>query len=97
MGRSAANLKGWLKEPRIKNAVVAFLKAAEYPMLMREVSEGCATQVSSANRVLLRLHKSGQVARHKLPIMRHAFCRKTMACVPHGATRMLYVYSWVDS
>ena len=95
MPRSAANLEGWLNEPRVKNAVIAVLKTAEYPMLMREVAEGCAIQISSANRVLLRLHKSGQATRYKLPIQRHAFCRKVMACVPNAATRKLFVYSWV--
>ena len=85
MARSAANLQGWLHEPRVKNAVIAVLKIAEYPLLMREVAEGCGFPVRCANRVLLRLHKSGQATRYKLPIQRHAFCRKIMACIPNGS------------
>lgn len=95
MARSAANLKGWLHEPRVQNAVSAVLRIAEYPLLMREVSEACGFPVSCTNRVLLRLHKSGQATRYKLPIQRHAYCRKIMTCIPNAATRRLYVYSWV--
>ena len=95
--RSAANLHGWLNEPRVKSAVVAFLKTAEYPLLMCEVAEGCGFPVRCANRVLLRLNKTGQATRYKLPIQRHAYCRKIMACVPNRATRMLFVYSWAGT
>ena len=95
MKRSAVNLKGYLHEPRVKNAVIAVLKIAEYPLLMREVSESCGFRASGVNRVLLRLYNSGQATRYKLPIQRHAYCRKIMACVPNAATRRLYVYSWV--
>ena len=97
MPSNAANLIGWLHEPYVQAPVIDVLKRAEYPLLMCEVAEACAIPVSSANRVLLRLHKSGRAIRYKLPIKRHAYCRKTRACVPHGATRQLYVYSWVGT
>lgn len=95
--RSAANLLGWLHEPYVKDKVVAVLKSAEHPLLMCEVAEACGFPVSCANRVLLRLHQRGQAARYKLPIQRHAYCRKTKACIPNGARRQLYVYSWVGT
>ena len=84
-----------VNEPYRKDAVVAFLKSAEKPLLLREVAEGCAIQLSSANRVLLRLHADGQATRHQLPIQRPAYCHKRKAVVPGGARRMLYVYNWV--
>ena len=95
--RSAANLLGWLHEPYVKDKVVAVLKSAEHPLLMCEVAEACGFPVSCANRVLLRLHQRGQAARYKLPIQRHAYCRKTKACIPNGARRQLYVYSWMGT
>lgn len=93
--RDATNLRGWLHKPYVKDAVVAVLASAEYPLLMREVSVACGYPVRCANRVLLRLHESGLATRYKLPTQRHAYCRKTRACLPYIATRMLYVYSWV--
>ena len=97
MPRKASTLGEWLNEPYRKDAVVAFLKSADKPLLLREVAEGCAIQLSSANRVLLRLHAAGQATRHKLPIQRPAYCHKRRAVVPCGARRMLYVYSLVRS
>ena len=94
MPRKASTLGEWLNEPYRKDAVVAFLKSADKPLLLREVAEGCAIQLSSANRVLLRLHAAGQATRHQLPIQRPAYCQKRKAVVPGGARRMLYVYSW---
>ena len=91
----AANLGEWLQEPYRKDVVVAFLKAAEWPVLLREVADGCAIQLSTANRVLLRLHAAGQATRHKLPIQRPGYCHKRKAVTPGSATRMLFVYSWV--
>ena len=83
----------WLNEPYRKDAVVAFLQGAEFPVLLREVAEGCAIQLSTANRVLLRLHAAGQATRYKLPIKRPGYSHKLKAVVPGGATRMLFVYS----
>ena len=91
----AANLGEWLQEPYRKDVVVAFLKAAEWPVLLREVADGCAIQLSTANRVLLRLHAAGQATRHKLPIQRPGYCHKRKAVTPGSATRMLFVYGWV--
>lgn len=91
--RSAANLRGWLNDPYVKDAVVAVLAAADQPLLMREVAEACDIPVRCANRVLLRLHKRGEVSRYRLPIQRPAYCHKRKAVVPGGATRMLFVYS----
>lgn len=93
MRRSAANLTGWLNEPWVKGPVLDVLKRAEYPLLMCEVAEACGIPVRAANRVLRRAVEDGQATRWKLPIKRHAYCRKTRACIPHGATRQLYVYS----
>lgn len=92
---NAANLRGWLNKPYQTDKVIAVLKRAEYPLLMRDVAEASSLPVSIANRILLRLHQRGWVRRWKLPIKRHAYCRKTRAVVPYGATRQLYVYSWV--
>jgi len=94
--RSAANLGEWVNEPYVTDPVIAFLKAAEFPVLMREVAEGCAIPVRCANRVLLRLEKKGRVSRHKLAMQRHLYCHKLKTVVPHAAKRMLFVYAWVD-
>ena len=97
MPRSAANLIGWLNEPYIKAPVLDVLKRAEYPLLMREVAEACSIPVRAANRVLPRAVEDGQASRWKLPMKRHAYCFKTRACIPNGATRQLYVYFWLGS
>lgn len=90
----AANLGEWLNEGYRKGPVVAFLKAAEWPVLMREVADGCNIPVRYANRILLRLHAAGQATRHKLPIQRPGYCHKIKAVTPGSATRRLYTYSW---
>ena len=93
--QSAANLRGWLNEPYVKEAVIAVLKAADMPLMLREVAEAAGFPTSSASRVLHRLYTAGQTTRYKLPIQRHAYCLKRKVCVPGGATRMLFVYSWL--
>lgn len=97
MPRKASNLGEWLNEPYRKDVVAAFLKVAEWPVLLREVADGCAIQLSTANRVLLRLHAAGQATRHKLPIQRPGYCHKRKIRTPSTATRMLFVYSWVNA
>ena len=94
MPNRSSNLGEWLNEPYRKDMVIAFLKSAEWPVLLREVAEGCEIQLSSANRVLLRLHAAGQTTRHKLPIQRPGYCFRRKAVTPGSATRMLYVYGW---
>ena len=96
MPRKASNFGVWLNEPYRKDAVVAFLKSAEWPVLLREVADGCAIQLSSANRVLLRLHAAGRATRYKLPIQRPGYCHKRKALIRGSATRMLFVYKWVE-
>ena len=95
--RKAANLGEWLNEPYRKDAVVAFLQKAEFPVLLREVAEGCAIPLSTANRVLLRLHAAGQATRHKLPMQRPGYCFRRKAVTPGSARRMLFAYSWVGA
>ena len=97
MHNRSSNLGEWLNEPYRKDMVIAFLKSAEFPVLLREVAEGCAIQLSTANRVLLRLNATGQTTRHKLPIQRPGYCHKLKVCTPGSATRMLFVYSWNPS
>ena len=96
MPRRASNLGEWLNEPYRKEVVVAFLKSAEWPVLLREVADGCAIELGTANRVLLRLHAAGQATRHKLPIQRPGYCHKRKAVTPGSATRFLFVFSWAD-
>ena len=91
----AANLGEWLNEPYRQAPVVAFLKSAEWPVLMREVADGCNIPVRYANRILLRLHAAGQATRHKLPIQRPGYCFKRKAVTPGSARRMLWAYSLV--
>ena len=66
-------------------------------MLLRDVARECAIPISSANRVLCRLHKKGLLTRYKLPMNRHRFCHKRRVCVANGATRWLYVYVWTET
>lgn len=92
----AANLGDWLNEPYIQEPVIATLKAAPYPMTLREISEAAHVHLRPANRVLCRLHRKGLVERYKLPLQRHAFCRKTWKVLPNQARRLLFVYSWAN-
>lgn len=87
-------LRGWLNEPYMQDRVVAALKAAEWPRTLREISNAADVPLRPANRVLYRLWKKQLVSRYKLPMQRHAFCRRRWTCVPNAARRMLYVYSW---
>jgi predicted transcriptional regulator len=90
-------LKGWLNEPYAQDPVIAVLEAAEWPMTLREVAEEAKVPLRSANRVLYRLHKKGRVTRYRLPMQRHAYCRKRRECIPYAAKRMLYVYKWRET
>jgi hypothetical protein len=94
MADRAANLRGWLNEPYVQDAVVKLLERADCPMLLREVAVQCDLPIWAANRVLLRLHKKGLVTRYKLPIRRHTYCHRRRACVPGSAHRMLWAYTW---
>lgn len=97
MPYTAANLNGWLNEPYVKNAVIAVLRRTEQSILLREVAAEADVPISSANRVLGRLHKRGMVTRYKLPMLSPMHCRpKVTPWLPFKATRMLYVYEWVD-
>jgi hypothetical protein len=89
------HLSGWINEPYMQDRVVAALRAAEHPLTLREVAETASVPLRPANRVLYRLYRKGSVTRYKLPLQRHAFCRKRWKCVPYAATRMLFVYRWV--
>lgn len=89
-----ARLGRWLNEPYMQEKVISALKCAENPLTLREISEAANVPLRPANRVLFRLYKRGSVSRYKLPLQRHAFCRKRWECVPYAARRMLFVYSW---
>ena len=95
--RSAANLRGWLNEPYVKDAVIAVLKGADMPLMLREVSEGAGFPTSSASRVLTRLYQGGHVSRYQLPMQRPGYCHQRKAVTPGSARRMLFVYRWVSS
>lgn len=97
MPHSAKNLRGWLNEPVVQDAVVHALTKVEYPLTLSEVAVACDVSIAAANSALLRLHKKGFVRRYRLPMQRHAYCHRRKACVPGGATRLLYVYAWADS
>ena len=89
------HLSGWIKEPYLQDKVIAAVKAADRPLTLREISQSAEVPLRSANRILYRLFKKSLVGRYKLPIQRHAFCRKRWVCVPYAAKRMLYVYRWM--
>lgn len=78
----------------MQEPVIAALRAAMAPMTLRQAADAAGVPLRVANRVLGRLHAKHLVERYKLPIQRHAFCRKRWECIPFAATRMLYVYSW---
>jgi hypothetical protein len=94
MPRSAAYFGVWLNEPYVQDSVIRALKEAGHPLPLRDLASAAGVYLGQANRVVWRLHKKGLVARYKLPLRRHAFCRKRWECLPGEATRMLYVYSW---
>lgn len=91
------NLSGWLNEPYIQDEVIASLKRAEQPMLLREVADECSVPISSANRVLCRLTQRGWVRRFKLPMKSHRYCHNLRKCIPYAATRQLFAYVWKDN
>lgn len=86
-------LLGWLNEPYMQDMVVAALGAAQRPLTLREVAQAADVPLRSANRILYRLWKKQLVSRYKLPMQRHAFCRRRWQCIPNAARRMLYVYT----
>lgn len=92
----ALRLGEWLNEPYIKAPVVAVLKRADIPLTLSEVAQAAGVRLGPANRVLGRLVQKGLVSRRKLPMQRHAFCRKRWEVLPYEARRMLYVYTWLS-
>jgi hypothetical protein len=93
----AAYLKGWLNEPYVQEPVIAVLKRAQWPLLLREIADEADVPLRSANRVLGRLLKKGAVTRSKAGIQRHGYCRRRGECIPHAAKRMLFIYRWIGS
>ena len=89
----ALNLKGWISEPYVRDAVLAVLARAEQSLLLREIAMECEHPISSVNRVLGRLHKKGMVSRYKLPVQGHPQRYGHKPCLLCKATRMLYAYS----
>lgn len=90
----AVFLEEWISAPYVQEPVIAALKAAEWPLTLREVAEAAHVRLRPANRVLGRLCAKRMVTRYKLPMQRHAFCRKRWICIPNAARRLLYVYRW---
>lgn len=95
MPHSAANLEGWLNEPYVEREVVKMLVEADCVLVLRDFVCTGSIPIASANRVLLRLHARGLVTRYKLPTHRHIYCHKRKACIPGGARRMVFAYTWV--
>ena len=92
----AANLAGWLNEPYVQDVVVKMLvEADDCPLVLRDFVCTGGLPISSANRVLLRLHDRGLVRRQKLAMQRHIYCHKLRAIVPHAARRWVFAYRWV--
>jgi predicted transcriptional regulator len=91
------NLGAWVNEPYVQRTVIEALRLATWPMTLREIAEAANVPLRPANRVLHRLYNKGLIQRSKLPMQRHAFCRKSWECIPHAAKRMLYVYSWTQA
>ena len=91
----ARYLDGWITEPYFQNRVIAVLQPADSPLTLREISQRADVPLRPTNRILYRLFKKGLASRYKLPMQRHAFCRKRWVCVPYAARRMLFVYKWV--
>lgn len=89
-----ANLAGFLNEPVIQAVVVRMLTEADYPLVLRDFVSTGGLRVTSANRVLLRLHDRGLVSRYKLPMRRHYYCHKRKACVPGATVRWVFAYTW---
>ena len=97
MVNSAANFGQWINEPRVQDAVISVLERAEQPILLREVAAEAQVPISSANRVLGRLHGRGFVTRYKLPVQGHPRRYGHKPCILCRAQRRLFVYSWVAS
>ena len=93
MTDNSSNFGIWLNEPTVQDAVVAALLNADQPILLREVALECRVQISSANRVLCRLHKKGLVTRYKLPVQGHPSRYGHKPCLLCTATRLLYLYT----
>ena len=96
MTDNSSNFGIWLNKPTVQDAVVATLLNADQPLLLREIALQCQVQISSANRVLCRLHKKGLVTRYKLPVQGHPSRYGHKPCLLCTATRNLFAYSWVE-
>ena len=97
MPHSAANLAGWENEPVVQSVVVRMLVEAGYPIVLRDLVCTGGLPISSAQRVLGRLHSRGLVTRFKLPMHRPIYSHQRKACIPDGARRMVYAYEWVGA
>ena len=91
----SVNLSGWLHEPYVQDVIVRMLVEAEYALVLRDFVCTGGIPVASASRVLGRLHGRGLVSRCKLPMHRHIYSRKLGACIPGGAVRAVWAYTWI--
>ena len=97
MPNRAANLGCWQNEPVVQSVVVRMLVEAGYPIVLRDLVCTGGLPISSAQRVLGRLHSRGLVTRFKLPMHRPIYSHQRKACIPDGARRMVYAYEWVGA
>ena len=91
----SANLAGWENEPLVQSVVVRMLVEAEYPLVLRDFFATGGLPIASANRVLGRLHDRGLVTRQRLWMHRPLYCHRRKGCIPDGARRSVFAYSWI--
>ena len=93
--RREANLGEWQNEPYVQDVVVKMLVKAEYPLVLADFVATGFLPIASANRVLGRLHGRGFVTRQRLWMHRPVYCHRRKGCIPDGARRSVFAYSWI--
>ena len=90
------NLGKWQNPPVIQDQVIAYMESIAAPMLLREIYHPLRLPKEIVNRVLGRLHAKGVLTRYKIPVQRHRPDRWNNSSVPGAATRLCFLYSFVD-
>lgn len=97
-----ARLAGYLNEPTHKNAVLAVLKAAEKPLLLREIRERADLATTDVHRVLDRLAKASPPAVSRFKVLMSEPHHSLMAVSMHRGKslqrrRPMFLYELVDN
>jgi hypothetical protein len=100
MSRPPSNpeqLRPWMNEPIVMNAILACMRASYRPLLGREIRQEIREPGPHCDRALRRLTKRGLLNRHRIPCSVARPQSNGGPPIAGGGTKMLWLYSLVES